>query len=104
MKTLCIFLFFLFLELPLWTLAQEMHRDSLKKQLYQEKNPQQRVNLLIHILDLSGSDKDDFDVATQLYKEAKAIDDKFAIATSLGSITIGWMQSPTQKDSLFCLL
>ncbi len=104
MKTLCIFLFFLFLELPLWTLAQEMHRDSLKKQLYQEKNPQQRVNLLIHILDLSGSDKDDFDVATQLYKEAKAIGDKFAIATSLGSITIGWMQSPTQKDSLFCLL
>lgn len=104
MRTLCIFLLFLFLELPLLTPAQETHRDSLKYQLQQEKDPQQRVNLLIHILDLSGSSKDDFEIATQLYKEAKAIGDKFAIATSLGSITIGWMQSPAQKDSLFYLL
>lgn len=84
--------------------AQESTLDSLEKVLTETVNTQQRVDILLNLLDLSNGNENEGKIAHQLYEEAKKIDDKFALAASLGSITIELMSSPDLKDSLFNLL
>lgn len=79
-------------------------KDSLQNILQKTKEPTQRAELLINILDLSDSSPDELEIARKLYTEGKKADDKMAIGASLSTLTIHYMQDPEKKDSLTLLL
>ncbi|MCE8600376.1 histidine kinase [Bacteroides fragilis] len=79
-------------------------KDSLQNILQKTKEPTQRAELLINILDLSDSSTDELEIARKLYTEGKKADDKMAIGASLSTLTIHYMQDPEKKDSLTLLL
>lgn len=78
-------------------------KDSLQNILQKTKEPTQRAELLINILDLSDSSTDELEIARKLYTEGKKADDKMAIGASLSTLTIHYMQDPERKIHLpFC--
>ncbi|WP_455587779.1 histidine kinase dimerization/phospho-acceptor domain-containing protein [Bacteroides sp.] len=58
----------------------------------------------MNILDMSDSDPNEISIASQLYKEALSINDKFALSMSLGPITIHMISYSEKCDSLIILL
>lgn len=75
-------------------------RDSLEGVLSRTHAPAQRLDLLLSILDLSEDDNAEFHTAEQLWHEAERARDPFALASSLGTITLHWIDTPERRDSL----
>ena len=73
-------------------------KDSLQNILQKTKEPTQRAELLINILDLSDSSPDELEIARKVYTEGKKADDKMAIGASLSTLTIHYMQDPEKKE------
>lgn len=95
---------FIFFSTSLTLFGGNAIKDSLQNVLKHTIDAPQRIALLTNILDLSDSDPNELDTARQLYKEALAADDKFALAASLGTITIQMINNPGKQDSLLMIL
>lgn len=104
MKTIRYIWILLFLSSATLLQAKAELKDSLQTVLKQAHTPQERINLLLNLLDLSDSSPDEPQIAKQLYNEAKKAHDPLALSASLSTITISLMGNPEKKDSLFRLL
>lgn len=105
MKTFpCLLLLIAFFSVELPARAQQSCRDSLSDLLDRTTDPQKRISLLIHILDLSDSEKEENTVAALLYKESKTAKNAGGLGASLGTITLQLINRPDGKDSLFRML
>lgn len=74
-------------------------KDTLQERLIQTSCPQERLEILINLYDLSESTPDELSFAYQLYNEALAAKDAFALTVPLGSITSHLLETE-QGDSL----
>lgn len=97
-------LLFIFFSTSLTLFGGNVIKNSLQNVLKHTIDAPQRIALLTNILDLSDSDPNELYTARQLYKEALAADDKFALAASLGTITIQMINNPGKQDSLLMIL
>lgn len=80
--------------------ASEGLRDSLQGLLERTVEPVRRLDVLLSMLDSSDDDEAEFEIAERLYREAMRAHDPFALAASLGTITLHWIDSPERRDSL----
>lgn len=83
--------------------SRPFDQGQFTKHTAKTKEPTQRAELLINILDLSDSSPDELEIARKVYTEGKKADDKMAIGASLSTLTIHYMQDPERKIHLpFC--
>lgn len=105
MNTLRYFILPLFFFNTSFTLfAGNALKDSLQNVLTHTNDVRQRIAILINLLDLSDSDANELNLARELYKDALLVNDNFALAASLGTLTIGMIDNPDKQDSLSMLL
>lgn len=101
MKLLRYVLFGCFLGLTGVLFARTFTKDSLQTLLNNTEDTQRRVDILLNLLDLAESAPDEYPCAVKLYEEAFKQNDKYALASTLGAITIHFLTNSASKDSLY---
>lgn len=75
-------------------------KDSLQTILKNTAELQKRVDAMLSLLDLVESTPEEYPCAINLYEEAFKLNDKYALASTLGTITIHFLSNHASKDSL----